>query len=77
VWKCHQDAADVVVVVEEEEVAEDLPLHVIPGVIFISYTISKILKFHVLKHFIHHFDILKSVYDSVIMCVSELITCVV
>jgi hypothetical protein len=51
VWKCHQDAADVVVVVgEEEEVAEDLPPHVIPGVIFVSYTISKILKFHVLEH---------------------------
>jgi hypothetical protein len=33
VWKCHQDVADVVVVGEEEEVAEDLPPRVIPGVI--------------------------------------------
>jgi len=46
VWKCHQDVAGVaaVVVGEEDEVAEDLPPHVIPGVIFISYTISKIFK---------------------------------
>jgi len=44
VWKCRQDVADVVVVgEEEEEVAEDPPPHVIPGVIFVSYTISKIL----------------------------------
>jgi len=35
---------------EEEEVEEELPPHVIPGVISISYTISKILKFHVLEH---------------------------
>jgi hypothetical protein len=35
VWKCHQDVADVVVVVEEEEVAEEMPPHVIPGVIYV------------------------------------------
>jgi len=51
VWRCRQDVADVVVVVVEEvEVAEDLPLHVIPGMIYVSYSISKILKFHVLEH---------------------------
>jgi hypothetical protein len=55
VWRCHQDVADVVVVVVvvvevEVEVAEDLPPHVIPGMIYMSYSISKILKFHVLEH---------------------------
>ena len=49
-WKCRQDVADVVVAVEEVEVAEDLHPHVIPGMIYISYSIIKILKFHVLEH---------------------------
>ena len=50
-WRCRQDVADVVVVVEEVvEVVEDLPPHVIPGMIYMSHSISKILKFHVLEH---------------------------
>ena len=49
-WRCRQDVADVVAVVEEVEVAEDLHPHVIPGMICMLYNISKILKFHVLEH---------------------------
>ena len=52
-WRCHQDVADVVVVVVvvvEVEVAEDLPPHVIPGMIYMSCSIRKILKFHVVGH---------------------------
>ena len=54
-WRCRQGVADVVVVVvvveeEEVEVAEDLPPRVIPGMIYMSHSISKILKFHVLEH---------------------------
>lgn len=48
-WRCRQDVVDVVVE-EEVGVAEDLHPHVIPGTIFISCSISKILKFHALEH---------------------------
>jgi hypothetical protein len=63
VWRCHQDVA-AVVVVEEVEVAEDRPPHVIPGMISLSHTVGNILKFC----FVHQFDILLSTYKSFITC---------
>ena len=70
-WKCRQDVADVVVVVvvEEVEVAEDLPPHVIPGMIYMSHNLSKILKVSCFETcFMHQFDILIYSYKSFITC---------